>query len=89
MDAIPVRVSPKKMMTPPQKSPAKAYAGLRDVRPIRVSPPKPGKLYPCLSDIEMATECETDDEDEQEQHEESNRSRRYLIVFLQDSCIKK
>lgn len=31
------------------------------VRPIRVSPPKPGRLYPCLSDIEAsATESESD-----------------------------
>ena len=44
-----------------RKSPTKdSYAGLDEVKPIRVSPPKPGKLYPCLSDIEMTTENETD-----------------------------
>ena len=49
-----------------RKSPAKdSYAGL-EVKPIRVSPPKPGKLYPCLSDIEMTTENETDSDDGEE-----------------------
>ncbi|XP_043499901.1 anillin isoform X2 [Polistes fuscatus] len=33
---------------------------LPDVKRIRVSPPKPGKLYPSLSDIEISTETETE-----------------------------
>jgi hypothetical protein len=50
-----------------RKSPAKdSYAGLDEVKPIRVSPPKPGKLYPCLSDIEMTTENETDSDDSED-----------------------
>jgi hypothetical protein len=35
------------------------YAGLTDVKRIKVSPPKPGCLYPCLSDIEATTETES------------------------------
>lgn len=86
MEAISVYSSPKKAISPCKelkKSPAKAYAGLRDVRPIRVSPPKPGKLYPCLSDIEMTTEYETDEDEEpeEEQQEEPDRSRRYFPFF--------
>ncbi|XP_015175372.1 PREDICTED: actin-binding protein anillin-like isoform X2 [Polistes dominula] len=33
---------------------------LSDVKRIRVSPPKPGHLYPSLSDIESSTETETE-----------------------------
>lgn len=36
---------------------------LGHVRPIKVSPPKPGKLYPCLSDIEVTTENDSDEDD--------------------------
>lgn len=76
MDAIAAFISPRKVKTSPRESPVKAYAGLRDVRNIRVSPPKPGKLYPCLSDIEMTTEYETDEEDEpEEEQQEANRSQ--------------
>jgi hypothetical protein len=35
------------------------YAGLTDMKRIKVSPPKPGCLYPCLSDIEATTETES------------------------------
>lgn len=42
------------------------YDGIHQVRPIRVSPPKPGKLYPCLSDIESVTENESDADDNHE-----------------------
>jgi hypothetical protein len=35
------------------------YARLTDMRQIKVSPPKPGCLYPCLSDIEATTETES------------------------------
>ncbi|XP_031344694.1 anillin isoform X2 [Photinus pyralis] len=38
----------------------KVAASLEDVKRIKVSPAKPGKLYPCLSDIEAATETETE-----------------------------
>lgn len=31
---------------------------LEDVKRIRVSPPKAGRMYPCLSDIEASTENE-------------------------------
>ncbi len=40
------------------------YAGIHQVRPIRVSPPKPGKLYPCLSDIESVTENESESDEQ-------------------------
>ncbi|KAK4885871.1 hypothetical protein RN001_002142 [Aquatica leii] len=35
-------------------------AALDEVKRIKVSPAKPGKLYPCLSDIETATETENE-----------------------------
>jgi hypothetical protein len=35
------------------------YAALTDMKRIKVSPPKPGCLYPCLSDIEATTETES------------------------------
>ena len=70
MKNSPMRNTPMKN-SPMKNSPLKAYAGLKDVRPIRVSPPKPGKMYPCLSDIEMTTEYESDEE-----VEEMNRSRK-------------
>lgn len=40
-------------------SPTKNYPVLETVRKIRLSPPKQGRMYPCLSDIE-ATESERD-----------------------------
>ncbi|XP_069676075.1 anillin isoform X2 [Periplaneta americana] len=40
------------------------YAGLTDVKRIKVSPPKPGRLYPCLSDIEATTETESEMQDD-------------------------
>lgn len=40
------------------------YAGVHYVRPIRVSPPKPGKLYPCLSDIDSVTENESESDEQ-------------------------
>ncbi|VEN58116.1 unnamed protein product [Callosobruchus maculatus] len=38
----------------------KVAAVLDDVKRIKVSPSKEGRLYPCLSDIEATTETETD-----------------------------
>nr|CAI5823619.1 unnamed protein product [Callosobruchus analis] len=38
----------------------KVAAVLDDVKRIKVSPTKEGRLYPCLSDIEATTETETD-----------------------------
>ncbi|XP_018329848.1 anillin-like isoform X2 [Agrilus planipennis] len=38
----------------------KVAAVLEDVKRIKVVPPKEGRLYPCLSDIEAATETETE-----------------------------
>lgn len=35
-------------------------AVLDDVKRIKVTTPKAGRLYPCLSDIEATTETETD-----------------------------
>lgn len=38
-----------------------AYPGLR-IKPVKVSPPKPGRLYPCLSDMDTESEVpESDD----------------------------
>ncbi|KAF5291923.1 hypothetical protein FQA39_LY14155 [Lamprigera yunnana] len=38
----------------------KVTAALEDVKRIKVSPAKPGKIYPCLSDIEATTETENE-----------------------------
>lgn len=60
-----LNASPKKKTVEDVLSPAQgSYAGLHQVKPIRVSPPKPGKLYPCLSDIEMATDNEPEEQDD-------------------------
>jgi hypothetical protein len=40
------------------------YAVHTDMKRIKVSPPKPGHLYPCLSDIEATTETESEMPDE-------------------------
>ncbi|KAI9557161.1 hypothetical protein GHT06_016968 [Daphnia sinensis] len=59
-----------------QSNPADLYAGIHQVRPIRVSPPKPGKLYPCLSDIDSVTENESEpDENEEEDTPKSTDDR--------------
>ncbi|KAG7205048.1 hypothetical protein KM043_005429 [Ampulex compressa] len=44
--------------SPPKVQQSKVY----DVKRVRVSPPKPGQLYPNLSEIENTTETETDTE---------------------------
>lgn len=59
-----------------------SYPGLEEVKPIKVSPAKPGKLYPCLSDIEMTTENDEsssssaagDDEEEEEKVDDEHGS---------------
>lgn len=48
------------------------YAGIHQVRPIRVSPPKPGKLYPCLSDIDSVTENESESDEQQSENTSQN-----------------
>lgn len=53
------------------KASPKVAAVLEDVKRIRVSPPKAGKLYPNLSDIEATTETEN----ENASPSESNNSR--------------
>lgn len=58
----------------PRSPPKELYAGLDQVRPIRVSPPKPGNMYPCLSDIEMTTENESDESDEHDEERQSDHS---------------
>ncbi|KOC69784.1 Actin-binding protein anillin [Habropoda laboriosa] len=45
--------------SPPKTTQVKIVS---DVKRIRVAPPKPGRLYPNLSDIENTTETETDTE---------------------------
>ncbi|PSN56602.1 hypothetical protein C0J52_01580 [Blattella germanica] len=68
---IPTNVSPLKSQS--SASPEKKhkvsnleqqYAGLREVKRVKVSPPKPGRLYPCLSDIEATTETESEMQDD-------------------------
>ncbi|CAG2054380.1 unnamed protein product [Timema podura] len=48
-------------------SPEEQYPVLANVKRIKVSPTKPGRLYPCLSDIEAtSTEAETDVQNDSE-----------------------
>ncbi|XP_022191954.2 anillin isoform X2 [Nilaparvata lugens] len=47
----------------PVKSP-KDYPGLKDTKPIKISPPKPGHLYPNLSDMEVESDAPQSDFDE-------------------------
>lgn len=54
------------------------YAGIHQVRPIRVSPPKPGKLYPCLSDIDSVTENES--ESDEQQTDNTPKSTEYVYT---------
>lgn len=35
-----------------------AYPVLKNVKKIKLSPPKPGCMYPCLSDIEAESEVQ-------------------------------
>ena len=58
-----------------------SYAGLEQVKPIRVSPPKPGRLYPCLSDIEMTTDNEREDHEE-EPNKNCNTTRLVKILTI-------
>ncbi|KAK3917217.1 Anillin [Frankliniella fusca] len=54
--------SPTKKVSPrrsPRRPPTQeGYPGLTEVKRIKVSPPKPGHLYPSLSDVEATTETE-------------------------------
>ncbi|KAF4529603.1 hypothetical protein B566_EDAN017926 [Ephemera danica] len=52
---------------------SKQYPGLNKVKEIRLSPPKAGRLYPCLSDIE-ATESEMDPESSSSTSHEASAS---------------
>lgn len=65
----------------PRSPPKELYAGLDQVRPIRVSPPKPGNMYPCLSDIEMTTENESDESDEHDEGRQSDHSCIRLVIM--------
>lgn len=47
------------------------YPVLKDVKKVRVSPPKPGHIYPCLSDMETESEVQ---ESEIEEHD----NNRYI-----------
>lgn len=56
--------------TPPRRSPRRPasqdiYPGVSEIKKIKVSPPKPGQLYPSLSDIEATTETEEHSSTEQ------------------------
>lgn len=51
-------ITEEKSEQQPEEPPTDPYAGVHRVRPIRVSPPKPGRLYPCLMDIEAIRENE-------------------------------
>lgn len=66
-----------------EASPAKeSYPGLHQkVRQIKVSPPKPGKLYPCLSDIEQTTENESSEESDDERQDEPFEKSCYRFAW--------
>ena len=79
-----VAVSPKKIVADTQakissaskpKTPLDNYPGLDRCKPIRVSPPKPGRLYPCLSDLEMTTENESESEEDCEENDQSRSDK--------------
>nr|CAD7443562.1 unnamed protein product [Timema bartmani] len=54
-------------------SPEEQYPVLANVKRIKVSPTKPGRLYPCLSDIEAtSTEAETDVQNDSESQSRSS-----------------
>jgi hypothetical protein len=57
-------------------SPRKSYPGLDGLKRIRVPRPKPGRLYPCLSDLEVTSESEEDCEEKSEQVE-----GEHLLLF--------
>ncbi|XP_068084364.1 anillin-like [Anabrus simplex] len=49
------------------------YSSLCNIKKIKVSPPKPGRLYPCLSDIEgTTTETESEMPEEEERYSSSS-----------------
>lgn len=70
-----VEQSISKIAEDQQSNPADLYAGIHQVRPIRVSPPKPGKLYPSLSDIDSVTENESESEENEEDTPKSTDDR--------------
>lgn len=52
-----------------------AYPVLKNVKKIKLSPPKPGCMYPCLSDIEAESEV-------QESETEDFENNRYVFLTL-------
>ncbi|XP_014245991.1 anillin isoform X2 [Cimex lectularius] len=65
-------VSPIERKKSYTRSPRKSdgYIGLNEIKPIRISPPKPGRLYPSVSDIE--TESDALDSEHDTQYSEHN-----------------
>ena len=53
-------------------SPKSKYPGSRDVKRIRVNEPKPGRIYPSLTDIESATETEAENEIDERIHDQND-----------------
>lgn len=51
-----------------------AYPVLKNVKKIKLSPPKPGCMYPCLSDIEAESEV-------QESETEDFENNRCVLCF--------
>ncbi|XP_026272727.1 anillin isoform X2 [Frankliniella occidentalis] len=63
-------LQPSTKSASPRRSPRRpptqeGYPGLTEVKKIKVSPPKPGRLYPSLSDVEATTETEEQSSGEQ------------------------
>lgn len=58
-----------------------AYPVLKNVKKIKLSPPKPGCMYPCLSDIEAESEVQ---ESETEDFE-NNRCVLHVLTFFSNS----
>lgn len=56
-----------------------AYPVLKNVKKIKLSPPKPGCMYPCLSDIEAESEV-------QESETEDFENNRYVFLTLTLFC---
>ncbi|XP_033610135.1 anillin [Cryptotermes secundus] len=63
------------------------YEGLTAMKRIKVRPPKPGHLYPCLSDIEATTETESEipDESDGESSRDASFGREIVTATGEES----
>uniref|UniRef100_A0A1B6IE89 PH domain-containing protein n=1 Tax=Homalodisca liturata TaxID=320908 RepID=A0A1B6IE89_9HEMI len=93
VEDLPQQISPQHEILPKT-----AYPILKDVKKVKLSPPKPGCLYPCLSDMETesseAQESEIDNQNNRSSSSEmSNESEANSlgqdIVRISQSSLKR